>query len=241
MRNNSRWYPFICLQSFIRTKKLTGRCDRFNQGEKIKPEFENIQKLFQLSLVLLYDRCILNKEKIKYENPLCNEISNGKVTLEDLIIVKGDYEVSELIREDDEADEEFSLRVLGLLQYQYNDLGLTKKEAPRASYLMQKNLYNSIEGVVRLQPQPQRAILSLGLKPAVNLLGYYPPSSYAYFEIGTYMELGYSSDFVTFNNTASPIKLNVGIMTQGHESILTGGDNTAAFTPSAGLSLICIR
>ena len=34
VRNNSRWYPFICLQSFIRTKKLTGRCDRFNQGEK---------------------------------------------------------------------------------------------------------------------------------------------------------------------------------------------------------------
>ena len=41
------------------------------------------------------------------------EISNGKVTLEDLIIVKGDYEVSELIREDDEADEEFSLQCWG--------------------------------------------------------------------------------------------------------------------------------
>ena len=101
--------------------------------------------------------------------------------------------------------------------------------------ILLKDLYNSLEGVVRMQPQPQKAILSLALKPAINMLGYYPPSSYGYAEMGTFFELGYSTDFIFFGKLASPIKFNISIITQGHESLFTGSDNVAAFTPAAGL------
>ena len=233
VREDSKWSPFKCLQKYIIEKSFSGKCSMLNNQRS--PEFENTQKLFQLSLVLLYDRCIQNTEKKVAENLLCNEISDKKVTLKDLVIVNGDFEVSELVKSEGEADEEFSLRVLGLLQYQYKDLGLTKEQAPQASYVMQKDLYNALEGVVSLQPQPQKALLSIGLKPAVNVLGYYPPSSYAYVELGTFFEFGYSSDLIMFGNVASPLKFNISISTQGHESLLTGSDNASAITPAAGL------
>ena len=40
-----------------------------------------------------------------------------KITLKDLIFVTGDFEVEEFKKQEDEADEKFSLRVLGLLEY----------------------------------------------------------------------------------------------------------------------------
>ena len=151
-----------------------------------------------------------------------------------LIIVKEEVNPEDLIKKDYETDEEFSLRVLGLLKYKFKDLELSKDNATRASYLIQKNLYNGLEEMVNLQPFSQRAVLSLGLKPVVNLLGYYPPSSYSYLEIGTYFEIGYSTDFYDFDRVVSPVKLNFSLATQGHESLFAGQEDVSAFTPSIG-------
>ena len=60
------------------------------------------------------------------ENAICNDIANKKMSLEDLVFIEKDFDVSELIKREGEADEEFSLRVLGLLHYQYTGLGLRK-------------------------------------------------------------------------------------------------------------------
>ena len=185
-----------------------GKCSLLRKNGELEPEYENIHKLFQLSLILLYDRCSQNKLRVKVENQICNKISHKKMKIEDLIIVKEEVNPEDLIKKDYETDEEFSLRVLGLLKYKFKDLELSKDNATRASYLIQKNLYNGLEEMVNLQPFSQRAVLSLGLKPVVNLLGYYPPSSYSYLEIGTYFEIGYSTDFYDFDRVVSPVKLN---------------------------------
>lgn len=235
VRDGKKWWAFKCLQYFMRTKQYFEQCDNLENTPEVPDDFENMHKLFQLSLVLLYDRCSQNTEKKIVENNLCNEISKGQITLKDLIFVTGDFEVEEFKKQEDEADEKFSLRVLGLLEYQFKDLGLKKEQASRASYVIQKDLYDSIDGLVKLQPQPQKALLSIGLKPTINALGYYPPSSYAYAELGTFFELGYSTDIFMLGTIASPLKVNISFSTQGHESLFTGSDKASAVIPTAGL------
>ena len=154
-RSDKQWAPFHCLQSFSNSKRFMGKCSLLRRIGELEPEYENIHKLFQLSLILLYDRCSQNKLRVKVENQICNKISHKKMKIEDLIIVKEEVNPEDLIKKDYETDEEFSLRVLGLLKYKFKDLELSKDNATRASYLIQKNLYNGLEEMVNLQPFSQ--------------------------------------------------------------------------------------
>ena len=163
------------------------------------------------------------------------QIASGKVKLKDLIFFPGDYEIEDFKKEEDEADEEFSLRLLGMMKYKFVDLKLSKKHSSRAAYMIQKNIYGSLKEFIKYQPTSQKAVMNLGLKPIVNLLGYYPPTSYGYFEMGSYFELGYSTDFYNFTTLASPVKLNMAVATQGHDALFSGKGGVSSFTPSLGL------
>ena len=63
VRDNEKWWPFKCLKNFMLTKKYSDECDNLDSGKVVTTEYANMQKLFQLSLVLLYDRCIQNTER----------------------------------------------------------------------------------------------------------------------------------------------------------------------------------
>ena len=74
-RPDKQWAPFHCLQSFSNSKRFMGKCSLLRKNGELEPEYENIHKLFQLSLILLYDRCSQNKLRVKVENQICNKIS----------------------------------------------------------------------------------------------------------------------------------------------------------------------
>ena len=68
-------------KNFMLTKKYSDECDNLDSGKVVTTEYANMQKLFQLSLVLLYDRCIQNTERVVVENAICNDIANKKCLL----------------------------------------------------------------------------------------------------------------------------------------------------------------
>ena len=79
-------------------KDLDFRCNLRDENGKLSENKKNTLKLFQFSLVFLYDGCKDKPKDLKVDNGLCMEIASGKVKLKDLIFFPGDYEVEDFKR-----------------------------------------------------------------------------------------------------------------------------------------------
>ena len=113
-------------------------------------------------------------------------------------------------RRSDEADFEYTLRLLASYQFEFRDLGLSPKEAEYARLAMHRKLREMTSTIAENQPTHASAALvaTVGHLGA-NLLGYEPPRRLIYLSGGTAFELG--GTFTPALFAADWLRINAGL------------------------------
>ncbi len=221
------WRPFTCLRAILDGVGDVQACE----GEDLL----DFRILLQLSVDRMADQCRrvanMGGHVTAVEHRRCNAAMTGGPRT----IVPGVSTISdaERRREDDEDPLDYQLRLLGLYQFHFRDLGLRREDARYARDQLIRLAHAMVHGYARAQPGNRTALAVLGRIGIDISLGYVPPRHSIHASLGLGGEIGYSATVNGFS--LQWLRLSVALGFDGLSTIFSSADTYFAFVPKAGL------
>jgi hypothetical protein len=161
------------------------------QTECLSDDLRNFRILLQVSLDRLWSRC--RDEQVPAAetkgHPLCAQARAGARP------PRVDPELpgpEPRYRETSESEFDYALRLLGVYQFEFRDLGLETRQASRARVEIRRRLVDMVEALAHAQPGVgHRTVVQAAGRTAVNTLTYEPPEQRAYVTFGGSLATGY--------------------------------------------------
>jgi hypothetical protein len=144
-------------------------------------------------------------------------------------------EPEQALRQPEESELEYNLRLLAAYRFHFRDLGLPPERSHTARRVLARRLREVLHTLAKHQPERwQASLVSLAALGTVDEIYYEPPPNWRYVVVGTSQELGASRHL---SGTPDWLRLNVAFRIEGIVSLLTQDPNKFAAGLFAGPDL----
>jgi len=181
------WKPLACM---IGMYEPSARAYLTTACKNLDPEF---RILLQVSLDRLYATCGALEASApdpKYPNYHCEQARAGASppNVEGVHFSKKNDSNRPA---DEEPEFDYVMRLLAQYRFEFEDLGLAKKQAKFATVQIQRKLLDVASALAKAQPKRhERFVMMSGARFGVNNIAYEPPKHWGYFTLGTGIEFG---------------------------------------------------
>lgn len=223
------WKPFACMIGWYEpsAERYRAACEG--------PEMVDFRILLQVSLDRLYATCAgaeVHTSHPANDNYHCDQAAVGASPPRVVPLTEGDSYVPAL----EESEFDYVMRLLAQYQFRFKDLGLEPDEAKYASIKIRRDLLKVVGALSEVQPsRAERLALVTGGRFAVNTVVYEPPKHWAYFTLGTGIEVGGS--VLPFPTKRSYFRLNLALQIGSLRTLVTPSVAAVSFSLVGGPEL----
>jgi hypothetical protein len=221
--STEEWRPLRCLRGWIE------RADSVADPDCASAELRDGRVLAQIAVNRVYSSCrALSEQQRQHdiEHIHCRRAAHDSLPP----VILGDprirLEPREALRQPEESELDYNLRLLAAYGFHFRDLGVSPEQAHKARRVLARRLREVLQNLARQQPgRWQASLVSLAALGTVDAIHYEPPPSWRYFVVGTAQELGAS-----YHAPGSPdwLRLNGAFRIEGVVSLLTQDPNKFA-------------
>jgi predicted acylesterase/phospholipase RssA len=222
------WTPFFCIAAYLDDNKYKSHCTK--KMEENKSQMANFISLFKVSLTKLYYKC--DKKKSSLSHPVCTNIREGKLSLND--VLKNDYGKN-LKQLEGESDSQYTLRLLQLFEFEFKDLKIPKEKNNFAPYVIQKKFNTVVSKFTELQNKENQLQIDFAITNALSTLAIKQYDSNFYAEFGTGMELGFTNSLTLSKFSTGFTKLNLGVLILSTDNYFSKDNRSIGVTPIIGI------
>lgn len=222
------WTPFYCIAAYLDDDKYRDHC--LKEMDSNKEQMDNFVALFKVSLTKLYYKC--DKKKSSLSHPVCSNISEGKLSLND--VLKKDYGEN-LKQQKNETDSQYTLRLLQLFDFEFKDLEIPKDKNEYAPYVIQQRFNAVVSKFTGLQNKENQLQIDFAMTNALSTLAVKQYKSNFYGEYGTGLEFGYTNTLSLSKFSSGFTKLNLSVLVLSTDNFFGKDNRSIAVTPLVGI------
>jgi hypothetical protein len=220
------WRRYRCLKAVL---DAAPGAEQACAGEELR----DFRIVLQTSVERLWDRCArLAAGTDTYDgNPLCRRARAGEPVLPVPHVKSLDEGWRRRAAENDAS---YSMRLLSAHGFHFEDLGLSRDEAPKAPAALRARFLEIGNDVASTQPFGQGIVVSTLVKMVADQIAYVPPQSTMWAMYGRDPELGISHGFRTGRVLVRPLRLHAALQLVGADQLFSSENGHFALGLLAG-------